>query len=172
MGKDNGDFQKRLMATFKVEAEEHVQTIASRLVELETTEDESARSSIIEIIFREAHSLKGAARAVNLSDVEMICQSMETVFAAMKRKKLNVSGEVCDVLHTAIDVLAGMLTEDGARPAATAALSSVLQRLAQLEKGEPRKTPTKPASSPESTPTVPAPHPQVDVQRVNGADLA
>ena len=36
MGKDNSDFQKRLMATFKVEAEEHVQTVASRLVELET----------------------------------------------------------------------------------------------------------------------------------------
>ena len=87
MGNDNKDFQKRLMATFTVEAEEHLQTIASRLVELEATEDQQAQTSIIEIIFREAHSLKGAARAVNLADVEMICQTMETVFSAMKRRR-------------------------------------------------------------------------------------
>ena len=158
------------MATFKVEAEEHLQTIASRLVELETTEDESAQSSIIEIVFREAHSLKGAARAVNLADVETICQSMETIFSAMKRRKLNVSSEVCDALHAAVDVLAGMLADDGARSTARAGLSSALQRLAHLEKGQPGETVTKDTSI-EIAPAVPV-HQQVDEERLNGGDLS
>jgi two-component system chemotaxis sensor kinase CheA len=166
MAKDNSDFQKRLMATFKVEAEEHLQTMASRLVELEKTEDEAAQSSIIEIVFREAHSLKGAARAVNLGDVEMICQSMESVFAAMKRRKLNPSAAVCDALHAAVDVLAGMLAEDGARPNGRAGLSSALQRLAHLEKGEPGQTVMRPAAKIDSAPAVP-PH-----QPVNEEPLA
>ena len=138
MGNDNKDFQKRLMATFTVEAEEHLQTIASRLVELEATEDQQAQTSIIEIIFREAHSLKGAARAVNLADVEMICQTVETVFAAMKRRKIVASAEVCDTLHTAVDMLGEMLTPrpEGARSGPVPGLSLVLQRLAQLEKAE------------------------------------
>ena len=34
---------------------------------------------MIETIFREAHSLKGAARSVNLGKIEGICQSLETI---------------------------------------------------------------------------------------------
>ena len=61
--KDNG-FLKKLLATFKVEAEEHLKTISLGLVELEKTLPPEKQLEIVETIFREAHSLKGAARAV------------------------------------------------------------------------------------------------------------
>jgi two-component system chemotaxis sensor kinase CheA len=62
--------RKKLLATFKVEAEEHVGAISSGLLELEKASSPERRMEIIETVFREAHSLKGAARAVNLSNIE------------------------------------------------------------------------------------------------------
>jgi two-component system chemotaxis sensor kinase CheA len=73
MENKNDDFLKRLRATFRIEAEEHVRTISAGLIELEKTPSPERRTQIIETIFREAHSLKGAARSVSLNDIESIC---------------------------------------------------------------------------------------------------
>ena len=61
--KDPG-FQKRLREAFAIEAAEHVQEITSGLIELEKTSEPARRKALIETIFRDAHSLKGAAGAV------------------------------------------------------------------------------------------------------------
>ena len=66
MGPKDKELLKRLLATFKVEAEEHVSAISSGLIELEKASSPEKQVEIIESVFREAHSLKGAARAVNL----------------------------------------------------------------------------------------------------------
>ena len=63
------EFLKRLLATFKIEAEEHVTGISLGLIELEKQPPPDRQKEIIEVIFREAHSLKGAARSVNLSNI-------------------------------------------------------------------------------------------------------
>ena len=44
-------------------------------------------AELLETIFREAHSLKGAARAVNLAEIETICQSLEGVFASLQHNQ-------------------------------------------------------------------------------------
>ena len=46
------------------------------------------RAPIVEKIFREAHSLKGAARAVNVKEIETICQTVEGVLARAKRREI------------------------------------------------------------------------------------
>lgn len=92
-------FLKKLLATFKLEAEEHTSVISSGLVELESADDPARRKEIVELIFREAHSLKGAARSVSLGKVEAICQSLETLFAEMKAKASVPSLELFDRLH-------------------------------------------------------------------------
>ena len=55
------EFRKKLLATFRVEAAEHVRALTSGLLELERPSPES-HPAALETIFREAHSLKGAAR--------------------------------------------------------------------------------------------------------------
>ena len=65
-------FLKRLLTTFQAEAREHIQAISSGLVDLENASTEEVRTSTLETIFRAAHSLKGAARAVNSRDVETV----------------------------------------------------------------------------------------------------
>ena len=77
MSTRDDDFLKTLRATFKVEAEEHLQTMATGLLELEKSSDEDARRRLVEDVFRAAHSLKGAARAVDVTEIESLCQSLE-----------------------------------------------------------------------------------------------
>lgn len=53
--------------------EEHVTAISSGLVEVERASSPEQQMGIIESVFREAHSLKGATRAVTLVKTEAAC---------------------------------------------------------------------------------------------------
>ncbi len=110
MNKQDAEFRKKLLATFAVEAEEHVQGLSAGLVGLEEATAPDERLAIVEEIFRGAHSLKGASRAVDLVGIEAVCQALEGVFAAMKHGELDPSKRLFDVLHSAIDKLSGVLS--------------------------------------------------------------
>ena len=75
MDKRDREFQKKLLETFEIEAAEHVQALSSGLVELENAPAAERRTQVVEAVFRSAHSLKGAARAVGLAEIESVCQS-------------------------------------------------------------------------------------------------
>ncbi|HWP47217.1 MAG TPA: hybrid sensor histidine kinase/response regulator [Candidatus Limnocylindrales bacterium] len=105
MNKTDEEFLKKLLSTFKVEAQEHLLKISSGLFELEKVPVGEKQMELLETIFREAHSLKGAARSVNLTEVERICQAMEHVFAGLKRKEITLSPTLFDVLHGVVDSL-------------------------------------------------------------------
>ncbi len=113
MDKKEEAFLKRLLATFQVEAGEHIAKITSGLMALEKAADEAGKPEIIEAVFREAHSLKGAARAVNLEEIEAVCQAVESVFAALKRLEIGTSSALFDSLHRAADMLARLLGSVG-----------------------------------------------------------
>ncbi|TAN49763.1 MAG: hybrid sensor histidine kinase/response regulator [Methylococcaceae bacterium] len=119
MTKPNDEFLQRLLATFHVEMGEHRTAMSSGLLELEKTPDGEQAAAIVERIFREAHSLKGAARTVNLKDIETVCQSLENVFAALKSHKLTASPALFDLLYQSIDALDGLVAPEPQQPAAT-----------------------------------------------------
>jgi len=108
------EFQKRLRATFRIEADEHIQAISLGLIELEKTPDSAKRAEVIETIFREAHSLKGAARSVSLKDIESICQPLEGAFAALKRGEINLSPALFDLFHQAVNNLTQLVSSTDA----------------------------------------------------------
>jgi two-component system chemotaxis sensor kinase CheA len=105
MAGENDAFLKRLLSTFKVEADEHIKNITAGLIELEKDPEPQVKAGIIETVFREAHSLKGAARAVNRSDMETVCQSLETVFSGLKRREIELTPSLFDTLHRSVDML-------------------------------------------------------------------
>ena len=104
------EFLKRLRATFRIEADEHLRAISASLIELEKTTEPIKRVEIVESIFREVHSLKGAAQSVNLKDVESICQPLESGFAALKHQKILLSPGLFDLFHQAVDHLAQLVS--------------------------------------------------------------
>jgi two-component system chemotaxis sensor kinase CheA len=107
------EFLQRLRATFRIEAEENLRLFSAGLIELETATEPERRAEIVESVFRQAHSLKGAARSVNLKDVESICQPLESLLAILKRQMLPLSPALFDLLLQAVDCLARLITATG-----------------------------------------------------------
>jgi two-component system chemotaxis sensor kinase CheA len=128
MAKNDDAFFLELLSMFKIEAEEHLKAISSGLIEVEKIEDVAKQASIIETVFREAHSLKGAARAVNLINVETICQSLESVLSALKNRSLTFSANLFDILLKAVDTLNDVIES----PESTD-ISGIMQKLTQIE---------------------------------------
>ena len=57
-----------------------------------------------------AHSLKGAARTIGLTEIEPICQSLESTFGVLKKQKLVIQPELFDMLKRAVDRLGKLLS--------------------------------------------------------------
>lgn len=146
MPAQDSDFLKRLLAIFRVEAREHVDALFSGIGELEKTADEARQAELIERIFREAHSLKGAARSVNLLPIEAACQTLESTFAAMKNKQMALTAELFDRLHQDIKHLGALL-----EPA---------QQAGPADENRADKTPIAQPAPPLRKEKPPAPEPQ------------
>src|SRR4030065_1094841 len=118
MKQKEADFRKRLLSTFKVEAQEHIKAISSGLIELEKRPPADVQAQIGESLFRGAHSLKGAARAVNIPDIETVCQSLEAVFSLLKKGSIALSPELFDTFYRTNDIFLILLSslEEGHAP--------------------------------------------------------
>src|SRR5690606_35519765 len=120
------EFLHRLRATFELEANDHLQVITSNLVALEVGSGSDTSVEHIELMFRSAHSLKGAARAVALNDVESICQNLEGLFADWKGVDGVPDARALDRAHALVDQITGYLR--AARPDKEATGTSVSVR--------------------------------------------
>ena len=109
--KSKADIKERLLATFRVEAEEHLQAITANLVALSKDLPVADVQALIEATFREAHTLKGAARSVSLMEVEALCQGLETLLSRIKRGQVTFTPPVLTRLYEAVDGLARLLTQ-------------------------------------------------------------
>ena len=122
------EFLKKLFAAFKVEAEEHLRSIGNGLLELEKDPYSTDGATLIETMYREAHSLKGAARSVNMGDIEAVCQEVESVFSKLKAGMEGASTEVFDTLHRATDIMTDLLAESQ-----DVEIDPIIEELQQLE---------------------------------------
>lgn len=102
-------FAAELYASFKIEAVEHLKGISDGLLTLEGENTPEVRKETIETIFRDAHSLKGAARAVNLREVQDVCQSLEDVLSSLRNGHLELKPNDFDILHSTVEFLSTLL---------------------------------------------------------------
>ncbi len=132
MNERENALRQRLLATFKVEAQEHLAALSTHLLNLEKISSRDDASALIESAFRESHSLKGASRIVNFSEIERVCQAMENVFSAMKRGSLGVTNELLDILLRAVRLLEQVQTasETGSTMPTIAPMIEVLKSAA------------------------------------------
>ena len=92
------DIRQQLLAAFEAEHREHLDAIRAGLAAAS-----EGRPADWNDIFRRAHSLKGAARAVDLPPVEAVAHRLETLF-----ERLSGGGRVLDrdtlaAIHLALD---------------------------------------------------------------------
>ncbi len=145
MDKRESDFKKRLLATFRIEAEEHLHSLSSGLLELEKSPSPERKAQIVETIFRVAHSIKGASRAVGAMDAEIVCQSIEEIFSLWKKQGVKQSPGLFDVFYRAIDILRTLIlsTDPGQPSIVKGDIQKLVKELSRLESvtsnGETRK---------------------------------
>jgi two-component system chemotaxis sensor kinase CheA len=143
MAERNKDFLERLLTTFQGEAEEHVKAMRAGLLELEKMPTPETQAQMVEAVFREAHSLKGAARAVEMAEIETVCQSLESLMAALKRKEIEVSSVLVDILHEGVDAVDHFLSLAGT-PEPQAEIVKV-DRIVEILERAARGAPPEPA---------------------------
>jgi two-component system chemotaxis sensor kinase CheA len=124
---NEAEFLEKLREAFAIESDEHFRTIRSGLAELE--QDDSDPVAVIELIFREAHSLKGAARAINRADIEALCQGMESLLAIWKKDPASRTRAHYALLENAMDLLGELLESEEECSAADPRLQSLTDDL-------------------------------------------
>ncbi len=144
----NKELLAKLREIFQVEAAERVEAITVGLIALERAKD-SEYISIVEGVFREAHSLKGAAGSVNLPAVQALCRDLESLFSEMKHGGLKLSMEMLDVIHPSLCVLSALCANPAAAPSpmeggggeqeTLAALRQIVLGLADKRAGTPER---------------------------------
>ncbi len=165
--------RQQLINSFKTEQGEHIQKITQGLLTLEKNPPNNERKPVLEEIFREAHSLKGAARAVGLTTVEGLGHAMEDLLLGAKEGRLAFSPELFDLLYQALDAVEVMMERieagDSTPPVSVltllAKLEEAKQKIKAAEKGappvkldappaakEPPPVEVKPKTEPELTP--------------------
>src|SRR4029078_3512347 len=85
-----------LMSTFLEEVEEHVSSFNRDLLALEA--GESAPAALLQSLFRTAHNLKGASRAVDVGLVESACHGLEDVLARAREGERPLAAQHFQVL--------------------------------------------------------------------------
>lgn len=91
-----------LLGLFREEMAAHSAVLTDGLLSLERNGGRLSPQST-EPLMRAAHSLKGAARVVDLGDVSRVAHRMEDVFVAMGEGRLEVSPDLVDQLLGALD---------------------------------------------------------------------
>ncbi len=88
------DIRKLLLAAFDVEHREHVAAIRGAL---------GSATPDWNDVFRRAHSLKGASRAVDLPAVEAVAHRLETLFEGVRTGATALDREAANAVHLALD---------------------------------------------------------------------
>ncbi len=152
--------REQIISTFRVELAEHIQTITDGLLKVEQQPlGLPERQEILESIFRAAHSLKGAARAVGVTAVEQLGHALENVLAALQRGKIDASPELFTACYGALDAVqaveasyeAGETTPPLQTLQAIANLDSLLPKAASQEPLPPEGETFKNAPVPAAT---------------------
>ncbi|HEY74462.1 MAG: hypothetical protein DRJ03_05850 [Chloroflexi bacterium] len=98
--------REQLINSFRAELGDHVQTMTDGLLALE--QDSVAgeeRGAAQENIFRAAHSLKGAARAVGVTMVEQLAHALEDVLDRMQHDDIELRPELFTSCYQALDAI-------------------------------------------------------------------
>ncbi len=151
------DELQEILSIYKAETEEHLQKLNEGLLRLEKA---PRRTETLEEIFREAHSLKGAARMIGFEPVEKISHGLEDLFGLARKGELEFGREVFDAIFAALDAISRLTADWLENPGGPSfPVDDVLSRIRAAQTGRPAKTAiTTPAPEPASA-GVPPPSP-------------
>lgn len=143
---------EELLQDFFSEAESQVQLLESNILVLEN--DPQNRDAIDEI-FRAAHTLKGASATVQMEELTEFTHTVEDVFDEIRSSSSAVTGELVDVLLSAVDTIKEMLDARARGSAFGDNYRPIVQRLKAAAAGtdSPASAAARQGSEPARQPT-------------------
>ncbi|MBK9290489.1 MAG: response regulator [Bacteroidetes bacterium] len=105
------DFLESLRQDFLLEASDYLAEMQQVLLRLEESLPDGQKADDIEVVYRTTHSLKGAARSVNLPLIEQLCISLEDVWKKLRNGELSLQAGMFDVFYQSIDLLHHLLDD-------------------------------------------------------------
>jgi two-component system chemotaxis sensor kinase CheA len=94
---------EEILNIFREESEEQIQKLNQNLLRLEANPNDIGA---ISELFREAHSVKGAARMIGLNDIQAIAHKLEDIFGLARDGNLIITAQIIDILCKAVDRIA------------------------------------------------------------------
>jgi len=95
-----------ILKIFQVEAEEIISKLQSSLSDLEKKPN---NKDAILMLFRDAHTLKGASRMVGFNNVQSISHKMEDILGLAKENQIQLNSKVVNVLYKTVDFLSDLI---------------------------------------------------------------
>jgi two-component system sensor histidine kinase and response regulator WspE len=123
-----------MLQLFRLEVEAQRAVMTNGLLVLE---EDPRQAETLEALMRAAHSLKGAARIINLDVAVELAHRMEDLFSAGQRAELVIGRSLVDLLLRAVDLLnriAGTAENELGRWQNSQEVADLLNLLARLKR--------------------------------------
>lgn len=150
---------QELRDLFKAESDEHLQKLDEGLLHLEKNPDDM---ETLKTLFREAHSLKGAARMLGVADVEALSHRFEDILGAASKGQLRFSSPLVDGMVRGLDDIRAMVQEAVFGEPSRVSLSEAMARMAEVSVTDARPIHVAPpvvAPRPPAKPVMSSPPP-------------
>ena len=144
------------MEMFLDESHEHLQSLNAGLLGLEENAEDL---SILNEIFRNAHTLKGMSATMGYNKIAELTHEMEDVLDALRKEQLKVTEDIIDTLFKCLDSLETMIDNVGnGDPEDLVDVSDLVKKLSSILKGDSAPAPAAaPAAEAAAAPAEAAP---------------
>lgn len=138
------------LSMFIDESNDHLQSLNENLLQLEGSPEDL---SIVQVIFRSAHTLKGMSATMGFEDLASLTHEMENVLDLVRNSKLKMDSFIFDTLFKGLDALEGMVQDIVGGGTGQADVSTIVASLQSIVKGDYTAAPSAaPAVAPAAAP--------------------
>lgn len=138
------------LSMFIDESNDHLQSLNEKMLELESNPDDI---SIVQVIFRSAHTLKGMAATMGFEDLSSLTHQMENVLDLVRNEKLKMQEFIFDTLFKSLDALQMMVQNITQGGEGKADVSEIVASLQSIVRGDFAGGGSSAASKPAATGT-------------------
>ncbi|MDQ0193470.1 chemotaxis protein CheA [Paenibacillus wynnii] len=121
------------LSMFIDESNDHLQSLNEKMMELEANPEDL---SIVQVIFRSAHTLKGMAATMGYEDLASLTHQMENVLDLVRNSKLRMQDFIFDTLFKSLDALESMVENITGGGDGKADVSTIVASLQAIVRGD------------------------------------
>ncbi|WP_029276076.1 chemotaxis protein CheA [Carnobacterium jeotgali] len=127
------DENSKYLDLFFEETDEHLQSLNEQVLELENNPEDS---SIVDVMFRSAHTIKGMAATMGYDTMAKLTHKMENVFDLLKQKIIPADATSIALIFDCLDTLSDLVEDLREENDAERDITNLVQRLDHVSSGK------------------------------------